>query len=166
MPVRPSPSSQRAALSAIDAVLHRRRHADHVGLGDMVDPAAAVVRHLEARRLPRADQLYSDALEPGVPARDVCAGKPTARAGDRFSAAAFDLAHDGMGGAGCVAGDGDRAGAGVMAQLPRVRHRYILNTPNFVSGTGALSAAENASASTRRVSPGAMMPSSHSRAVA
>jgi len=43
---------------------------------------------------------------------------------------------------------------------------HILNTPNFVSGTGALSAALNASASTRRVSAGAMMPSSHSRAVA
>jgi hypothetical protein len=43
---------------------------------------------------------------------------------------------------------------------------HILNTPNFVSGIGALSAAENASASTRRVSCGAMMPSSHSRAVA
>ena len=44
--------------------------------------------------------------------------------------------------------------------------RHILNTPNRVSGIGALSAAENASASTRRVSLGAMMPSSHSRAVA
>lgn len=43
---------------------------------------------------------------------------------------------------------------------------HILNTPNVVSGTGALSAAEKASANTRRVSEGAMMPSSHSRAVA
>jgi hypothetical protein len=43
---------------------------------------------------------------------------------------------------------------------------HIRNTPNRVAGTGALSAAENASASTRRVSPGVMMPSSHSRAVA
>ena len=43
---------------------------------------------------------------------------------------------------------------------------HILNTPNLVPSTGALSAAENASASTRRVSDGAMMPSSHSRAVA
>ena len=43
---------------------------------------------------------------------------------------------------------------------------HILNTPNFVSGTGALRAALKAKASTRRVSPGAMMPSSHSRAVA
>lgn len=43
---------------------------------------------------------------------------------------------------------------------------HILNTPNFVAGTGAFSAAENASASTRRVSPGRMMPSSQSRAVA
>jgi hypothetical protein len=43
---------------------------------------------------------------------------------------------------------------------------YIRNTPQRVSGTGALRAAENASASTLRVSCGVMMPSSHSRAVA
>src|SRR5262249_56137154 len=43
---------------------------------------------------------------------------------------------------------------------------YILNTPNRVGGIGALSAAEKASASTRRVSAGAMMPSSQIRAVA
>ena len=46
------------------------------------------------------------------------------------------------------------------------RLRYIRNTPNFVSGIGALSAAEKASPSTRRVSCGVMTPSSHSRAVA
>jgi hypothetical protein len=43
---------------------------------------------------------------------------------------------------------------------------HILNTPHFVSGIGALSAALNAKDKTRRVSPGAMMPSSQSRAVA
>lgn len=43
---------------------------------------------------------------------------------------------------------------------------HIRNTPNRVSGIGALRAAEKASASTRRVSCGVMMPSSHSRAVA
>ena len=43
---------------------------------------------------------------------------------------------------------------------------HIRNTPNFVSGIGALSVAEKHSASTRRVSAGAMMPSSQSRAVA
>ena len=43
---------------------------------------------------------------------------------------------------------------------------HILNTPNLVSGIGAFSAAEKHSASTRRVSAGVMMPSSHSRAVA
>ena len=46
------------------------------------------------------------------------------------------------------------------------RGPHIRNTPNRVPRTGALSAAENAKASTRRVSEGAMMPSSHSRAVA
>ncbi len=43
---------------------------------------------------------------------------------------------------------------------------HILKTPNFVSGTGALRAALKAKANTRRVSDGAMMPSSQSRAVA
>ena len=43
---------------------------------------------------------------------------------------------------------------------------HILNTPNFVSGIGALSAAAKHSAKTRRVSAGVMMPSSHKRAVA
>ena len=42
---------------------------------------------------------------------------------------------------------------------------YIRKTPNVVSGIGALSAAARPSASTRRVSSGSMMPSSHSRAV-
>lgn len=56
--------------------------------------------------------------------------------------------------------------AAIFCQRPLERPPHILNTPNLVSPTGALSAAENASASTRRVSDGAMMPSSHSRAVA
>ena len=43
---------------------------------------------------------------------------------------------------------------------------YIRNTPNLVSGIGALSDADKPSASTRRVSAGSMMPSSHRRAVA
>ena len=50
--------------------------------------------------------------------------------------------------------------------VTRCKTFHILNTPNFVSGIGALSAAEKHNASTRRVSDGAMMPSSHSRAVA
>jgi len=49
---------------------------------------------------------------------------------------------------------------------PAFGARYIRNTPKCVRRIGALSAAENASASTRRVSAGAMMPSSHRRAVA
>ncbi len=43
---------------------------------------------------------------------------------------------------------------------------HIRKTPNRVSSTGALRQAENASASTRRVSEGRIMPSSQSRAVA
>ena len=62
----------------------------------------------------------------------------------------------------------------VVHAIFRSKHRFeadastphILNTPNFVLSTGALSAAEKAKAKTRRVSLGAMMPSSHSRAVA
>jgi hypothetical protein len=52
------------------------------------------------------------------------------------------------------------------AENQRLTPAYIRNTPQRVSGIGALRAAENASASTRRVSCGAMMPSSQSRAVA
>lgn len=48
----------------------------------------------------------------------------------------------------------------------RQHFHYILNTPNVVSGIGALRAAENAKPKTRRVSWGVMMPSSHKRAVA
>jgi hypothetical protein len=58
------------------------------------------------------------------------------------------------------------AGTARGAAADGLTGRHILNTPNLVSGIGALSAAEKASASTRRVSVGAMMPSSHSRAVA
>ena len=54
----------------------------------------------------------------------------------------------------------------VIGMLGRRPPRYIRNTPNFVSTTGAFSAAESASANTRRVSDGAMMPSSQRRAVA
>ena len=43
---------------------------------------------------------------------------------------------------------------------------YILNKPNLVSGIGALSAADNPSASTVRVSAGSITPSSHKRALA
>ena len=43
--------------------------------------------------------------------------------------------------------------------------RHMRKTPKVVSGIGALSAAEIPSASTRRVSSGSMIPSSHSRAV-
>jgi hypothetical protein len=55
--------------------------------------------------------------------------------------------------------------AGVASSLT-LDTTYILNTPNRMSGMGALSAADNASATTRRVSAGAMIPSSHNRAVA
>jgi addiction module HigA family antidote len=58
---------------------------------------------------------------------------------------------------------GDQAKGGVSAKMSTP---HIRNTPNFVSGIGALSVAEKQSASTRRVSCGAMMPSSQRRAVA
>ena len=47
-----------------------------------------------------------------------------------------------------------------------VEHRHILNTPKRVGGMGAFNAADSARPSTRRVSAGSMMPSSHNRAVA
>ncbi len=48
--------------------------------------------------------------------------------------------------------------------LPRNPRIHILNTPNFVSSIGALSAADRLSATTSRVRAGSMMPSSQSRA--
>jgi hypothetical protein len=56
--------------------------------------------------------------------------------------------------------------APTIQNLLNMKPPYILKTPNRVPLTGALNAAEKAKASTRRVSLGAMMPSSHSRAVA
>src|SRR5262249_54473326 len=60
--------------------------------------------------------------------------------------------------------------AGTYAADEKLKHpgekHHIRNTPNFVSGIGAFSAAEKHRARTRRVSVGVMMPSSHSRAVA
>ncbi len=53
---------------------------------------------------------------------------------------------------------------GHLRSTGRARFSHILNTPNFVSGMGALSAADSDSASTSRVRAGSMMPSSHSRA--
>ena len=67
-------------------------------------PAADCVRHLEARRVPRADPLYADAVELGLPARHVCAGEPPIVVGHRLPAAALDLADDGLGGAGGLGG--------------------------------------------------------------
>jgi hypothetical protein len=43
---------------------------------------------------------------------------------------------------------------------------YIRNTPKRVFCTGAFKAADKDNPTTRRVSAGSMMPSSHSRAVA
>ena len=62
--------------------------------------------------------------------------------------------------------------AGASAASPcryRVRMvilRYILKTPNLVSGISALSAADRPRPSTMRVSAGSITPSSHRRAVA
>src|SRR5690606_31964258 len=52
------------------------------------------------------------------------------------------------------------------ASARRVPAGYIRNTPKRAGSIGALSEAEMASPSTRRVSAGSMMPSSQSRAVA
>ncbi len=53
-----------------------------------------------------------------------------------------------------------------ISDQKRSEHCHILNTPNFVSPIGAFRHALSASDRTRRVSLGAMMPSSHSLAVA
>jgi len=60
----------------------------------------------------------------------------------------------------------DAALARTKAADFRLIARHILKTPNLVGSIGALRQAEKASESTRRVCVGAMIPSSHSRAVA
>ena len=70
-----------------------------MGLGDVVDSFADVVRDMEARHLPRTADLYADVLEPRIPAWDVCAGEPAIVARGRFSTAQVDIARDGVGGA-------------------------------------------------------------------
>jgi hypothetical protein len=51
------------------------------------------------------------------------------------------------------------------ARKDRRKLSYILNTPNVVFSTGAFRQADSARPTTLRVSAGAMMPSSHIRAV-
>ena len=64
-------------------------------------------------------------------------------------------------------GHGDPADPAGHCQSDGVfAHGYILNTPKRVSFMGAFNAADRPSPSTRRVSAGSMMPSSHSRALA
>ena len=62
--------------------------------------------------------------------------------------------------------DGNFAAIGDEKRFEHCFSPHMRNTPNCVSGTGRLRVAEKASASTRRVSEGVMMPSSQSRAVA
>ena len=66
-------------------------------------------------------------------------------------------------GPGVVARQCGEVGNGVHGEGPQP---HIRKMPNFDSGMGACCDAASPSASTRRVSAGSMMPSSHSRAVA
>src|SRR6185437_6011165 len=126
----------------------------------------ASLRHLETRSLPRTPHLHPYVVEPGVSIGHVRISQPATLAGNGFSTTALNIPRHGLDSAWRMARDGHRIRSFDLAKLASVRTRYILNTPNFVSATGAFSAAENASASTRRVSDGAIIPSSHSRAVA
>src|SRR2546425_10824714 len=62
----------------------------------------------------------------------------------------------------------DAGGGAVALHIKRLHTScpQMRNTPNFVSGIGALKLALSARASTRRVSAGSMTPSSHRRALA
>ena len=68
----------------------------------------------------------------------------------------------------CAADEADGAAGTRALELVDVElavAHYIRKMPKVDSGTGAFSAAEIPSASTRRVSSGSMIPSSQSRAV-
>jgi len=99
------------------ASLHRWRHPDDLGLGDVVDPAAGDLRCLEARRSPCAAALHAAPVEHGIPARHVFAGDGAVVASRGLCTAAHRRArHD----VDCARGlDCDRVGAcrGHVAEL-------------------------------------------------
>ena len=66
----------------------------------------------------------------------------------------------------CGAGDAAGDFAAVGDQQGAEHRGHIRNTPKRVSSRGLFSAADSARPSTRRLSAGSMMPSSHSRALA
>ena len=90
-----------------------------MGLGDVVDSFAAVIRDMEARHLPCAVDLYADVLESRISTWDVCAGKPAIVACGRFSAAQVDIARYGVGGACRLDYDQPRLRLCILAELSR-----------------------------------------------
>jgi hypothetical protein len=113
----------RTAILAIDRAFHRWRDPRHVGLGDVVDPAFTLARHLEARTAPRAAALHHDAVEHGIPARHVCGGQPSPVAGRAGPGIAIALTRHGVGRAGRLDRNLHRPGGGVVAQRAGVRRR-------------------------------------------
>ena len=101
----------------LDAAIHRRRNADHVGVGDLVDSAVAAFRNLETRRVPRASDIHPDVLESGVPARHVCLGQLASFARGRFSAVACDILCHGLGGACSLGCDSRRPRCSVLDRV-------------------------------------------------
>src|SRR5690606_30396019 len=85
-----------------------------------------------------------------------------ARGGKEQVVAPSPQAGEGVGDGRCP---NPETGAGRRRSDAATPTHYIRNTPNLAGSIGALSEAEIPSASTRRVSAGSMMPSSHSRAV-
>src|SRR6516162_7595423 len=88
-------------------------------MGDMVDSTVAALRNLEARRLPRAADLYAHALEHGVSTWHVFPGEPASFACSGLFAAKGVVACDGVDCARRMGGDRQRPDSSLLEKLSR-----------------------------------------------
>jgi hypothetical protein len=105
----------------------RDRH--DVGVGDMVDSAAASARHLEARSSPHAHQLRAGFVEHRVSA--VCCSNPALIADRASSPTALALAGDGLDRTGAMGHDWRRPSRGIIAERTGT-------SPNTITGREAV----------------------------
>src|SRR5262249_9202838 len=110
---------QRNSILAIDAAIRRRRDAHHLGMGHVVDSTLIIVRNLEAHRLSRSAEPYTNSLEPWIPAWYVCRGEFASFARGGFSPAAVAISCYALDCTCCMGGDRQRACRCVMAELSR-----------------------------------------------
>jgi Voltage-dependent anion channel len=129
---RPYPQRERGCVFDLDAARRWRRHAHHVGVGDLVDSTLGALRNLEAPRSSRAAELYAHALGPRVSAGHVFPGELSPRCGGGLSAAAGGIACHGVDCACLMARDQRRTGSNIVEEFSRygslkaVAHRHSI----------------------------------------